>query len=395
MIRFVTLARTLLILAALGGSVLGACKPAAQETGAKAKPEKDDDEAPSKPVRAPPRPIEDERTIRALEAEVAFLKRQLETGGTADPYAGLINAHEHLYKLKDLERYLPAARKANIVATVVVASPTFTLEGKGEKGEPSMSKNFEDVLLVAAKDYPGEVIPFCTADPKDPDKLERLKKHVEMGAKGVKIYSGHSNFAEGPLAPPDMEPVFAFLEQTQLPINWHINLAKFMDDFEGVMKRYPKLNIMVPHYGVAFWKPDGPALSRLAALMRTHKNLLVDTSLGTREILLNGMAAIEPAREKFKAFVVEFQDQIVWGTDSVITGNAEKVPGWYAKVIAATRDHLEKDVFDTDLAAGYSKYFEKGRDGSGRYQGLALPPAVVKKLYVDNARRWLRLDGPR
>jgi len=399
MISLITLARPFSVLTALlvAGTVLdgAACKPAVQETGAKAKPEKDEDEAPSKPVRAPPRPIEDERTIRALEAEVAFLKRQLETGGTADPYTGLINAHEHLYKLKDLERYLPAARKANIVATVIVASPTFTLEGKGEKGEPSMSKNFEDVLLVAAKEYPGEVIPFCTIDPKDPDKFERLKKHVEMGAKGVKIYSGHSNFAEGPLAPPDMEPVFAYLEQMQLPINWHINLAKFMDDFESVMKKYPKLNIMVPHYGVTFWKPDGPALSRLAALMRTHKNLIIDTSLGTREILLNGMSAIEPAREKFKSFVAEFQDQIVWGTDSVITGNAEKVPGWYAKVIAATRDHLEKDVFDTDLAAGYSKYFEKGRDGSGRYQGLALPPAVVKKLYVDNARRWLHLDGAR
>jgi predicted TIM-barrel fold metal-dependent hydrolase len=375
--------------------VATACRPAVEETGAKVKPTKDDDDASAKPSKVPPRPIEDERTIRALEAEVAALKRQLETGVAPDPYAGLINAHEHLYKLKDLERYLPAARKANISATVIVASPMFTLEGRGEKGEPGMSKNFEEVLLVAAKEHPGEIIPFCTVDPKDPEKLERLKKHVEMGAKGVKIYNGHSNFADGPLAPPDMEPVFAYLEQTQLPINWHINLAKFMDDFEGVMKRFPKLNVMVPHYGVVFWKPDGPALARLSALLRNYRNVLVDTSLGTREILLNGMAAIEPARDKFKAFIVEFQDQIVWGTDSVITGNAEKVPGWYSKVIWATRDHLEKDVFDTDLAAGFSKYYEKGRDGSGRYQGLGLPPEVLKKVYLDNAKRWLRTPATR
>jgi predicted TIM-barrel fold metal-dependent hydrolase len=380
-------------LVAVGAS--SGCKPAGEETGAKTKvaKEEDDDDAPAKPSKTPPRPIEDERTIRALEAEVASLKRQLEVGAAADPYAGLINAHEHLYKLKDLERYLPAARKANVAATVIVASPLFTLEGKGEKGEPSMSRNFEDVLLVAAKEHPGEILPFCTIDPKDPDKLERLKKHIAMGAKGVKIYSGHSNFADGPLDPPDMDPVLSYLEETQIPINWHINLAKFMDDFEGVMKKHPKLNLMVPHYGVSFWKPDGPTLSRLAALMREHKNLIVDTSLGTREILLNGMSAIEPAREKFKAFFVEFQDQIIWGTDSVITGNQEKVPSWYSKVIWATRDHLEKDVFDTDLAAGYSKYYEKGRDGSGRYQGLGLPPEILKKVYSVNTRRWLHLDA--
>ncbi len=385
----------ILLLAGLCGLIPAAgCKRPAEETGAKSKSVKgDDDDAPAKPAKAPPRPIEDERTIRALEAEVTALKRQLATSTTADAYTGLINAHEHLYKLADLERYLPAARRANIATTVVVASPLFTLEGKGEKGEPSMSKNFEEVLLAAAREHPGEIVPFCTVDPKDPDKLERLKKHIAMGAKGVKIYSGHSNFAEGPLAPPDMDPVFSYLEEQQLPINWHINLAKFMDDFESVIKKYPRLNLMVPHYGVVFWKPEGPALERLSALLRAHKNLLVDTSLGTREILLNGMAAMEPARERFKAFFIEFQDQIIWGTDSVITGNPEKVPSWYSKVIWATRDHLEKDVFDTELAAGYSKYFEKGRDGSGRYQGLSLPSDILQKVYVHNAKRWLRLSA--
>jgi predicted TIM-barrel fold metal-dependent hydrolase len=398
---------SLAVVSALLLPVVVACQPpqkTAEQGSAKDKaPAKDkktngddegddhDDAPPKKQVVPPPRPIADERIIRALEAEVAALKKQVETGGAADPYTGLINAHEHLYKLKDLERYLPAARKAHIVATVVVASPVFTLEGKGEKGEPGMSKNFEEVLLAAAKEYPGEIIPFCTIDPKDPDKLERLKKHVAMGARGVKIYTGHSNFYDGPLNPPDMDPIFEYLQKEQIPINWHINLAKFMDEFEAFMKKYPNLNLMVPHYGVAFWKPDAPTLSRLAALMRAHKNLIVDTSLGTREILLNGMAAIEPAKDKFKAFVVEFQDQIVWGTDSVITGNQEKVPGWYMKVIDATRDHLEKDVFSTDLAAGFSKYYQKGRDGSGRYEGLALPPEVVKKLYTDNAKRWLRM----
>ncbi len=371
---------------------VAACKPPTEDGGKQKVKDADDASEDKKRKTPPPRPIEDERVIRALEAEVAALKRQIAEGKPAQEYPGLINAHEHLYKLRDLEKYLPAARAAGITATVIVSSSNFTLSGTGtDKGEPGMSQNFETVLQ-ASKQFPGELIPFCTIDPKDSDKLDRLKKHVEEGAKGLKIYSGHSNFYDGPLAPPDMEPVLDYLEETQLPINWHINLAKFMDEFEAVMAKHPRLNIMVPHYGVTFWKPEGSSMNRLSVLMRKHKNLIVDTSLGTREILLNGMSAIEPAKPKFQAFFNEFQDQIIWGTDSVITGNAEKTPSWYTKVIWATRDHLEKDVFSTELAAGYSKYFEKGRDGDGRYQGLNLPPAVLKKIYVDNTRRWLRLD---
>jgi predicted TIM-barrel fold metal-dependent hydrolase len=372
-----------------------ACPPPASDKSAD-KEAKDEHEQPKKFKPPPPRPIATERIVRALEAENAALKRHVAALPAAAPtesYRSLINAHEHLYKLKDLDKYLPAARQAGIAATVFVASPIFTLEGKGAKGEPGMSNNFTEVLLAAAHQYPGEVIPFCTLDPNDADKLERLQKHVAAGCQGLKLYSGHSNFVgdQGPLDKPDMDPVYAYLEKTQLPVNWHVNLAKLMSDFEKVLSKYPKMNVMVPHYGVAFWKPKAPTLTRLKELMRTHKNLMVDTSLGTREILLNGMAAMEPAREDFQQFFAEFQDQIVWGTDSVVTGNQEKTPTWYTKVIWATRDHLEKDVFTTDLAAAYSKYFQKGRDGDGRYQGLALPPEVLQKVYVDNAKRWLRL----
>jgi hypothetical protein len=78
----------------------------------------------------------------------------------------------------------------------------------------------------------------------------------------------------------------------------------------------------------------------------------------------------------------------------VITGNPEKTPLWYSKVIYATRDHLEKEVFTTDLAAAYSKYYEKGREGDGRYQGLGLSPAILQKVLIDNAARWLRMPKP-
>ena len=394
--------RLLLVLTLAAGVPFVACQPkpdtsadAKKKDGKKKDTKKDDDEdgeydAAERPKPPPPLPIDDERMLRQLQADNEGLKREL-AEGKSDRITGVINAHEHLYKLKDLEKYLPAARRAGVVTTVVVSSPIFTLEGKGEKGEPGMSKNFEDVVLEASKQYPGEIIPFCTIDPRDPGKLDRLKKHVQMGCKGLKMYSGHTNFYDGPLDATDMDPVFSYVEEIGLPVLWHVYMSKYWDEITHVINKHPKMNLLIPHYGVVFWKPKDGTLQKLEQLMREHKNLYIDTSLGTRQILTDGMAAIEPAIPDFQQFFSEFQDQIVWGTDSVITGNNEKTPAWFEKVIWATRDHLEKDVLTTDLAAAYSKYYQKGRDGDGRYQGLHLPAPILKKIYVDNAKRWLHL----
>ena len=48
-------------------------------------------------------------------------------------------------------------------------------------------------------------------------------------------------------------------------------------------------------------------------------------------------------------------------------------------------------LLTTPLAAAYSKYFQKGRDGDGRYGGLEIPPAILQKVYVDNPKKWLHM----
>jgi predicted TIM-barrel fold metal-dependent hydrolase len=329
--------------------------------------------------------------IASLEAELAATKKQLrdQAGGPVGMLPA-INTHEHLLYERHAPSYLEAAKRLGIERTIIVSSPIFTLFGKGEKGQPSMQKNWEEVIKVA-KAYP-HFIPFTTIDPKDPEKLDRLKRHVEQGAKGVKIYSGHSNLYDGPLDAADMMPIYAWLEETKLPVNWHINLAKskFMDEFQKVMDKHPKLNVMVPHYGVGFWNPPRD-MPRITAMMRKYPSVYVDTSLGTREILINGMYRIAEGdnMQLFKQFFDEFQDRIVYGSDSVITGNKEKTPSWYSHVIIATRDHLEKESFTFPLAEAYAKYWKKGRDPSGRIQGMGIPQPIAKKVYKDNAVRWL------
>ncbi len=334
-----------------------------------------------------PSKAELQKKAYGLEAEVVALRSRLSADAPVRNLLPAINTHEHLLKERHLERYLPAARALNVKKTVIVASPRFTLFGKGEQGEPSMSENFETVLN-AAKLYPDEIVPFFTLSPDDDDPLARAKAHVAAGGKGVKLYSGHSNLHKQPLDDPKMMPVYAYFEEIGLPINWHINLTKWHGEFEKVMEKHPKLNVMVPHFGVCFWKPE-KYMPMLAELMRKYPNLYVDTSLGTRDILIDGIYRMAEHKELFRKFFDEFQDRIVYGSDSVITGNKEKTTSWYFKVLLGTRDQLELDQFQFDLAEGYSRYFEKGREASGIVTGMGLPEPILKKIYWDNAERWL------
>ncbi len=341
---------------------------------------------------APPRKKKDpdqERRIRALTAEIAALQHVKDGGGDLTTPYRIVNAHEHLKALGDLDKYLPSARKAGIVKTIVVASPEFTIQGKGPQGGPSMSENFEGALLAAAKKYPDEIVPFFTLDPKDPDKLVRAQKHVEMGGKGLKLYTGHTNFKQEALDHPDMMPVYAWLEQIGLPVNWHINLERNFDEFERVMTQYPRLNVMIPHYGVLFWKSSPEQIARLKKMLREHPRMFIDTSLGTREILISGLDSMDATRDLWRQLIEEFPDRFLYGTDAVITGNREKTPRWYFQVMQATRGQLEAESFHTDLAAAYSKYAKPEMDPDGTFEGLALSPATLKKIYEDNPARWL------
>lgn len=329
------------------------------------------------------------------EAEIAFLREELHRGEARDATNSIINVHEHLMAPEHFPRYLAAARRHGIKRTVVVTSPEFTLFGKGDKSYRTMAANWKELKAAAAR-FPGEILPFAAVDPLDPDKLAHLEQMVAEGALGVKLYSGHSNLYDRPLDDPSMMPVYAYLEDKQLPVNWHINLSKYGDELGRVLERHPNLNVMIPHYGVAFWAPE-TALPALMKLLRAHPSVYIDTSLGTREILIDGMFAIAEHTELFRQFFSEFQDRIVYGSDSVITGNKEKTTSWYHLVIAATRDHLETQTFVCPLAEGYAKYYrekKRGHNPEGRVRGLALADDILRKVYETNALAWLTKYEP-
>lgn len=301
----------------------------------------------------------------------------------------ITNTHEHVLGAKHLEHYLTAARRLGIRRTVFVASPELTLRGKGSKTE-GMEKNLSGIIDMALA-HPAEVVPFAAISQEQSDPRAALEAAVARGARGLKLYSGHSKFHTRPLDDPQMEPVYAFAEQRRLPVLWHVRLSKYGHEFERVLTAHPNLRVVLAHYGLAFWNPSRQRLDALRRLLQSYPQLMIDTSLGSRRILTGGLARISKHHEAMRQLLLDYPDRFVWGTDTVVTGNAEKSVEWFAEAIRANRDAMERDTYYTPLAAHWSRYWRKGMPASGVLHGLALPNDVLVKLYRDNPARWL--DG--
>lgn len=339
-----------------------------------------------------------DRLRRVAQDPAGMTERPVETGADnqaaidrGGPREGfsITNAHDHLYMLKHLDKYLKAAEKLGIDRTIFVASSEFTF--LGTKGDMEKLNDWSTrEILKAAEMHPGKIIPFATLHPDDPNKVEMLKGYVADGVKGLKLYTGHSNFHDRSLDVPEMEPVYAYCEETNLPMLWHVNMAKYTDELFSVLERHPNLTVIVPHFGVGFWRPDGQVMEHVATMLDTYPNVYVDSSFGTREILVGGMEKVNAHLEFFKDFYHRYQDKIVWGTDMVVTGNSEKTEAWVESVIRACRDLHEKDTYTFWMAAQGSGYaYGRKTNTYGVLRGLNLPDSILKKIYETNIEKVL------
>ena len=310
------------------------------------------------------------------------------------PEYSITNAHDHLYMLKHLPKYLKAADEMGIKRTIFVASSEFTF--MGTSGDPEKLNDWStEEILTASKNNPGKIVPFATLHPNDTDKVALLEDYVSRGVKGLKLYTGHSNFHDRSLDVPEMEPVYAYCEKVGLPMLWHVNMAKYTGELFAVLKKHPTLTIIVPHFGVGFWQPDGRVMHDVATMLDTYPNVYVDTSFGTREILVGGLEKVNANVDFFKDFYEKYQDRIVWGTDMVVTGNREKTEAWVESVIRVCRDLHEKDQYVYWMAAKGSGYaYGRGSNTYGVLRGLNLPDSILKKIYETNIEKVLAA-GPK
>jgi predicted TIM-barrel fold metal-dependent hydrolase len=263
---------------------------------------------------------------------------------------------------------------AGIAHTILVGSPKETLVGKG--GFVDYDENNARILTIQTT-YPNRFSAFVTINPRDPDKLRKLDGYLRAGAKGLKLYSGHSNFYDLPLTDASMEPLYAYLERRRLPVLWHVNLAKFGGEFEAVLARHPRLLVILPHLGLSSIK-----LERLESLLDRYPNLSTDLSFGYDPFLITALKRISRHPSKYRDFISRHRDRILFGTDMVVTKHKRKTTDWLADVMRCYRQMLEAQQYRCALV-------------TEELNGLGLDPETLRQIYEGNPRRNLSLEANR
>ncbi len=271
----------------------------------------------------------------------------------------VIDTHEHIESLAKAEVLLSADEAYGIVKTILLPSPTETLTLNGYKSFTGYRENTDEIFKVSEK-YPERFIPFCTVNPLDSDALKYIKGCIERGGKGIKLYNGHSYYYEVfsiPLDSPRMTPIYAFAQRNKIPLLFHINITKYGKELERVLDAYPDLVISIPHFMVS-----SIGLDKVTALLDKYPNMYTDMSFGSPEFMASGFRRISKNPEKYGNFINNYKDQILFGTDMVLTNSEEKDLNFMDETIGCYKDLLEERQFECRPVSSYYENVLKAKE---------------------------------
>jgi predicted TIM-barrel fold metal-dependent hydrolase len=142
---------------------------------------------------------------------------------------------------------------------------------------------------------------------------------------------------------------------------------------ETRLGQHPRVPFLVPHMG---GHPED--LAHLGDLLDRYPNLCFDMS-ATRWIVREIGRQPEAAR----AFFARYADRLLWGSDQVVLDEPE--PERYP-----VRYWIQQMFWETDLVCPLA-IDDPDAGPAPMQRGVALPPAVLRRVYWENAQRWLGL----
>jgi predicted TIM-barrel fold metal-dependent hydrolase len=252
---------------------------------------------------------------------------------------------------------------------------------------------------------------------------EALRIAHKLGARGLKIAKLLGLGLKGPdgkLIPvddPGLDPVFEAAGQLDMPVAIHSgdprafwqpieaknerraeltahpgwalhdrevpSFDEILSALERRVARHPKTKFISVHFGNCAEEPK-----RVAGWLRKYPNLYIDTAARIPEF------GRHPPDE-MRAFFIEFQDRILYGSDLGIGADDEPLfLGSEGPEPATEKDEIL-------FFSASKRYFETAdRDfdhptpiqGNWKVSGIHLPPDVLAKIYGLNAKRVIKLD---
>ncbi len=133
---------------------------------------------------------------------------------------------------------------------------------------------------------------------------------------------------------------------------------------DRVLARYPKLRVVGCHLG-----SDEDNLKRQAKRLDAYPNFAVDTAARVRYF-------VRGDRDQVREFLTQYQDRILYATDFSLRDGSPA---------AAARSFQARHDRDWAFFSGSDRFDYDGHPT----QGLALPDGVLRKIFRENALRWI------
>lgn len=238
--------------------------------------------------------------------------------------------------------------------------------------------------------------------------IQKLREDLDQGAVGFKIWKdigmtfqdslGHFVFLDDPL----FEPVLDFMVGSGLPLLTHIgeplncwlpidsmtvngdksyftdnpqyhmylhpespSHERLMESRDHVLARYPDLHMVGAHLGSLEWDVDV-----LAERLDRYPNFAVDLAARVCHFQVQD-------REKVRAFVLKYQDRILYATDLGVSGE-----------IVEDKIQWLKNEWHSDWTYFATGEMMSSGNVEGEFQGLDLDEKVLEKIYHTNALQW-------
>lgn len=315
-------------------------------------------------------PMKASKTLFWILAPVLVLIQFYTASPSTPP---IFNVHESVESLGNVVELQEAMAQLNIQKVVLQGIPKDILYYT-EKKDLSLADSNDNNALIASvvqqTQNQDSFEYFCTIDPLDLERVEKMQECLANGGLGIKLYNGYSYTHVIPVDDARLSDLYQALSDAGGVLMLAINSGEYQGELENVLSLNPKLPVICPHYCLS-----SQSLGRLTDLMTRFPNLYIDTSFGKESLAHTGFTTISQNHDAFVSFFTEFQDRILFGTDNVVSDyenkDVEYLTGLYQNYIWI----LSKASFNTGL----------DDDSTVDYVGLNLPYSILRKVLWQNA----------
>ncbi|MFZ0299955.1 MAG: amidohydrolase family protein [Candidatus Sulfotelmatobacter sp.] len=201
----------------------------------------------------------------------------------------------------------------------------------------------------------------------DDPKFEPIYQDIAAHGKTLMTHLAEPDVAWGP--PDAADPSWSYYQENP---QWYVanrpgfpSKQKILEARDHVLAENPKLRMVGVHLGSM--ERD---LDNIARHLDKYPNFAIDTAARMEYLML-----MPP--EKVTAFLIKYQDRVLYGTDLDLHADAE-----VADALTEWRSTYARDW--KFLATGETLTVE-----GKQVRGLSLPRPVLQKIFHDNAVRWI------